>query len=244
MDIIGKKHPPSDRGHYFILAVTDYFSKWVETVPLTEVKADTKINFVKYNIISRFVVPKCLYQDNGPQFSNERFYRFYDKYGIQCCPSTTYNLAANGLAEAFNKTICKILKKMVSDNKRSWGTKLPKALWAYQTTVAFPTKSTPCSLVYECKAVVPFEIQLSSLRVVVAEKLTEEKNAKLRLRDLENLDEKRVAARQSIEVYQACIAGSFDKKVWERAFKKRDLVLSIQRPMILTHKSKGMFELK
>ena len=42
-----------------------------------------------------------------------------DKYGIHCCPSTTYNHAANGLAEAFNKTICKILKKIVSNNKKS-----------------------------------------------------------------------------------------------------------------------------
>lgn len=131
MDIIGKIHPPFDKGHHFILVAIDYFSKWAEVVPLTKVKTNSVINFVKNHIICRFGVPGCLYHDNGPQFSNDKFYRFCDKYGIHCCTSTAYNLAANGLAEAFNKTICKILKKMVSDNKKSWETKLPKALWAY-----------------------------------------------------------------------------------------------------------------
>ena len=131
MDIIGKIHPPSDKGHHFILVAIDYFSKWAEVVPLTKVKTNSVINFVKNHIICRFGVPGCLYHDNGPQVSNDKFYRFCDKYGIYCCTSTAYILAANGLAEAFNKTICKILKKMVSDNKKSWETKLPKALWAY-----------------------------------------------------------------------------------------------------------------
>lgn len=98
MDIIGKIHPPSDKGHHFILAATDNFSKWSEAIPLAEVKADTVINFVKNHIICRFGVPKCLYHDNGPQFSNDKFYRFCDKYGIHCCPAIAYNPAANGLA--------------------------------------------------------------------------------------------------------------------------------------------------
>ena len=82
MDFIDKIHPPPEKGHHFILAARNYFSKWSEAVPLAEVKADTIVNFVKDNIIYRFGVPKRLYHDNGPQFSNEIFFRFYDKYGI------------------------------------------------------------------------------------------------------------------------------------------------------------------
>ena len=77
--------------------------------------------------------------------------------------------------------------------------------------------------------------------MAVAKKITDQ-NAELRLKELESLDEKRLAARQSIEIYQACMAGSFDKKVWARAFKKGDLVLAVQRPMILNHNSEGKFE--
>ena len=77
-----------------------------------------------------------------------------------------------------------------------------------------------------------------------AEKITDDQNVELRLQELESLDEKRLAARQSIKIYQARMAGSFDKKVWERAFKKKDLILAIRRPMILIHKCKGKFEPK
>ena len=123
MDIIEEIHPPSDKGHHFILTAVDYFSKWSEAIPLAEVKANIVINFVKNHSICRFGVPKRLYHDVGPQFSNNKFYRFCDWYGISCCSSTAYNPATNGLPVAFNKTICKILKKMVSNNKKSWGTK-------------------------------------------------------------------------------------------------------------------------
>ncbi|KAG9446985.1 hypothetical protein H6P81_013113 [Aristolochia fimbriata] len=81
--------------------------------------------------------------------------------------STAYNPAANGLAEAFNKTLCKILKKTIGTNKKSWDEKLPEALWAYRTSVRTPTQSTPFSLVYGAEAVLPLEVQLPSLRIAV-----------------------------------------------------------------------------
>lgn len=71
-----------------------------------------------------------------------------------------------------------------------------------------------------------------------------EKNAELRLHELERLDEKLLAASQSIKLYQAWMVGAFDKKVWQWSFKKGDLFLEVRWPMILTHKSKGKFEPK
>ena len=40
------------------------------------------------------------------------------------------------------------------------------------------------------------------------------------------------------------MAGSFDKKVRQRAHKKGDLVLTVKRPMVFAHKSKCKFEPK
>ena len=244
MDIIGPISPPSSKGHRFIFAATDYFSKWSEAFAFSEMKTSSVLQFLRTNIICRFGIPKRFVHDNGPQFRDHRFYRFCDKYKIQSCPSTPYNPAANGLAEAFNKTLCKILKKMVSSHKRDWSDKLPEALWAYRITIRGPTHSTPFSLVYGCEAVVPLEVQIPSLRVSLQNEMTQESNVKLRLQELDNLDERRLEALQSVELYQARMAGSFDKRVRQRAHKKGDLVLAVKRPMVFAHKSKGKFEPK
>jgi len=63
----------------------------------------------------------------------------------------TYYSAANGLAEALNKTIGKLLKKFIMKSQREWDEKLDKCLWAYRTTVRTPTKATIFSLVYDAK---------------------------------------------------------------------------------------------
>jgi hypothetical protein len=57
MDIIGKINPPSSKGHQFILAITDYFTKWVEAVPMKSVASKDVINFVKEHAIHRFGIP-------------------------------------------------------------------------------------------------------------------------------------------------------------------------------------------
>ncbi|XP_070022108.1 uncharacterized protein [Nicotiana sylvestris] len=110
-----------------------------------------------------------------------------------------YNAVANGLAEAFNKTLCNLLKKVVSNSKRDWNDCMEEALWAYRTTHRTPTQATPYSLVYVVKAVLPLERQIPSLRLGIQEGITDEENARLRLAELEALDEKRLEAQQSLK---------------------------------------------
>ncbi|XP_070035590.1 uncharacterized protein LOC142175802 [Nicotiana tabacum] len=49
--------PKSSGGHLDILAANDYFSKWAEVVALKEVKKENVENFIRVNIIYRFVLP-------------------------------------------------------------------------------------------------------------------------------------------------------------------------------------------
>ncbi|KAL0416552.1 UNVERIFIED_CONTAM: hypothetical protein Slati_3487100 [Sesamum latifolium] len=105
-----------------------------------------------------------------------------------------YYAVANGLAEAFNKTLCSLLKKVVANLKRDWRERIGEALWAYRTTVRMPTQSTPYALVYGVEAVLPLEQQILSLRIAIQEGFTEKKNTRIRLEELEALDEKRLEA--------------------------------------------------
>ena len=90
----------------------------------------------------------------------------------------------------------------------------------------------------------PLEIQIPSLRVALATEMTDEEQHVLHLQELEALDDKRLQAQQQIELYQARISKAFNKKVRERIFKQGDLVLTVRRPMIMTHKTKGKFNPK
>jgi hypothetical protein len=47
MDMIGKINPPSSKGHQYILAIMDYFTKWVEVIPIKSVTSKDVINFIK-----------------------------------------------------------------------------------------------------------------------------------------------------------------------------------------------------
>ena len=51
---------------------------------------------------------------------------------------------------------------------------------------------TPYSLVYVVEVVLPLERQIPSLRIAIQEGLTEEENVRLRLQEMEALDEKRL----------------------------------------------------
>jgi len=74
--------------------------------------------------------------------------------------------------------------------------------------------------------------------------MTNEEKHRLRLQELEALNDTRLQAQQQIELYQARITRAFNKKVKERTFKTGDLVLAIRRPMVMTHKTKKKFQPK
>ncbi|XP_059277852.1 uncharacterized protein LOC132032053 [Lycium ferocissimum] len=96
----------------------------------------------------------------------------------------------------------------------------------------------------EPKRVLPLERQIPSLRLAIQEGLTEKENARLRLEELEALDEKRLEAQQSLECYQARLSRAFNKKVRLRSFQVGDQVLAVRRPIIASHKCGSKFTSK
>ena len=63
IDLIGQIYPPSSKNHKFILVATDYFTKWVEVIPLKNVTSKEMIEFVKEHIIYRFGIPQTITTD-------------------------------------------------------------------------------------------------------------------------------------------------------------------------------------
>ncbi|XP_057734599.1 uncharacterized protein LOC130950053 [Arachis stenosperma] len=139
------------------------FTKWVKAIAVREANAEAVVRLIKENIICRFGLPSVLVSDNGTHFVNQRVWCVLKQYEIKHHKSFPYYPQGNGQAEATNKSLLKILTKMVTDAQKDWSEYLPLALWTYRTTRHGTTGVTPFSLVYGVEAVLPAEIEARML---------------------------------------------------------------------------------
>jgi hypothetical protein len=96
IDLIGQIYPPSSKGHKFILVATDYFTKWVEAIPLKKVTSASMIDFVKGHIVYRFGIPQTIITDQDTMFTSGEFDEFAIGMGIKVLNSSRYYAQANG----------------------------------------------------------------------------------------------------------------------------------------------------
>ncbi|XP_060177763.1 uncharacterized protein LOC132607695 [Lycium barbarum] len=120
--------------HLYILAAMDYFLIWAKAVAFKELKKENVANFIQVNIIYHFGISSYIITDNSKPLSTKLMTKICKLFGFKKRNSSMYYAAANGLAEAFNKTLCNLLKKVVSKSKREWHDRMEEALWAYWTT--------------------------------------------------------------------------------------------------------------
>ena len=87
MDIVGKL-PTAPGQRIYMLAVTDYFTKWVKAKAYHHIRDREVKNFIWKNVTCRFRVPKEIVTDNGSQFISFNFQDFYKEWGIKLSFST------------------------------------------------------------------------------------------------------------------------------------------------------------
>ena len=78
-----------------MLATIDKFTKWIETRPISTIKFEQAVLFF-LDIVHRFGVPNSIIMDNGTQFTEKKFLRFYDEYHIRINWSTMTHPHMNG----------------------------------------------------------------------------------------------------------------------------------------------------
>jgi len=231
MDMIGKINPPSSKGHQYILAITDYFTKWVEAVPMRSVSSKDVINFVKEHVIHRFGIPQTITTDGGSVFISQEFRKFADDMGIKLIRSSPYYAQANGQAEASNQSLIKLIKRKIDEHPRRWHEVLSEALWAYRISCHGATKTSPYHLVYGQEAVLPWEVMAGSRRITFQNDLTAEEYAALINDNVEDLTELRLWSLEKIKENKAKVARAYNKKVKPKEFQVGDLVWEAVLPL-------------
>ena len=147
LDVVGPLQK-SFGGHLYILSMIDYFSKWAEAVAFKDVKKENVANFLKVNINYRFAIPSYILMYNGKPFANKLMYKICGLFVFNQHYFSMYYVDANALAETFNKTLCNMLKKVVSKSKRDCHDRMEEALWAYRIDSSHADSTNFYSLVF------------------------------------------------------------------------------------------------
>jgi len=164
----------------------------------------TVANFIREHIITRFGIPRRLISDNGTPFINKDIKGLIEAYYIKHGRSTPYCPQGNGQAEATNKVMLKILKKIKHEYGGKWSDHLADVLWACRSSIKIATRFSSFSLVYGTEAISPVELVVPTPRVVLEESQedTEDTNNERRLANLEGVEEERELDKRRSQRYQ------------------------------------------
>ncbi|XP_015170149.1 uncharacterized protein [Solanum tuberosum] len=199
----------------------------------------------------RFGFPESISTDTGANLNNSLMHEICEKFKFIHRNYTPYRPQMNGVVEAANKNINKILRKII-DNYKHWHENWPFSLLGYRTMIRISIGETPYILVYGTEAVLPMEVEIPSLRIIQEAELSDAEwtqnryeqlmlieslriiqevelsDAKwthIRDEQLMLIDEKRMNAVCYEQLYQYRMTKVFNKKVRLREFEPGQLVL-------------------
>ena len=95
--------PRSVNNNIYLLVIQEYFTKWVEAIPLP----DQTANRITTEIIRLFAVygiPDILHSDQGTNFKSTIFHQTVDKRR-----TTAYHPQCDGMVECVNRSLLQLL---------------------------------------------------------------------------------------------------------------------------------------
>ena len=122
LDFISEINPNSSGKHKWILTAIDYFTKWIEATPTRRATEEVIMDFIENNILARFGYPRWIVTNNAHAFKSRKMINFFHKYHIILNHSTSYYPQGNGLAKYSNKSLVRIIEKLLEDSKKAWHT--------------------------------------------------------------------------------------------------------------------------
>ena len=99
LDVVGSLTPKSSVGHLYILAATNYFSKWAEALSRKRALSTSSGHTSSTDMVC---LDRYIITDNGKPFFNKLMTSLSEKFKFAQHKSSMYHPPANCLEEAFN----------------------------------------------------------------------------------------------------------------------------------------------
>ena len=160
IDILGPIKSTKN-GNRNIICATDYLTRWVETRAIPDAKAPTVAKFILEQIICRHGAPTKFLSDRGRVFQSEIVTELIKIMGSSSSFTTAFHPQTDGLVERFNGTVINMLSLYTSSAQDDWDEYLSHVTFAYNTSRQETTKLSPFELLYNRKAMLPTEIELT-----------------------------------------------------------------------------------
>ena len=89
----------------YLLVVTDYFTRWVEMLPMPDQEAMTVARLFVSDFVCRFGIPRQIVSDQGRQFESQLFQEMCKLLDVDKTRISAFHPQANGLVERLNRLL-------------------------------------------------------------------------------------------------------------------------------------------
>lgn len=143
-----------------IYLLRDYFSKWLEAIPLRNQEATIVAHKLVERIISVFGVPLSMHSDQGSNFESEVFQEHCKLLGITKTHMTPLRPQSDGMVERANRTIEKMLTAFVFENQNDWNEYIYLLMLAYRSSEHESTGFSPYQMLFANQPTLTIDIIL------------------------------------------------------------------------------------
>ena len=101
--------PESQQGNSYVMVVADYFTRWMEAIPISNQEATSVTNKLVDEVFMCFCPPAQLHSDQGKQFESQLMAELCKLLHIKKTRTFPYHPQCDGMVERFNRTLLNML---------------------------------------------------------------------------------------------------------------------------------------
>ncbi|XP_023314661.1 igE-binding protein-like [Trichogramma pretiosum] len=124
----------------------DRYTRWPESVPMQDIRAETVASESHRCWIARFGSPIAITTDQDRQFESAIFSELLRAFGVKRCPTTSYHPSGNGMIERWHRSLKAAI--MCRAESQSWTELLPSVLLGLRTRLLSAIDASPADMLY------------------------------------------------------------------------------------------------